>query len=351
MPVEGIAGPLSAVRLDAWLIACTSSELGKTPLARTLQGVPFALFRGNDGAPAAFVDRCPHRNVPLSLGHCEHGTLRCVYHGWRFDDAGACVEIPGLVGEIGAKARNATSHPARERDGFVWVWTGDGAPKGEPFRFPLLDQPGYVHVRREFTVASTMHAAIENALDVPHTAFLHGGLFRKAEKKNDLEVIVRRYADRIEAEYVGEPRPPGIAGRVLAPGGGVVTHFDRFLLPCIAQVEYRLGTRSHLVTTSAMVPVSDLETRVYAVVSFRLPIPAFVVKLFLTPIGERIFRQDAEILAQQTGNIRRFGGEKFVHTDIDVLGNEIYRLLKAAERNELSSDPGILAEHRLKMRT
>jgi len=51
----------------------------------------------------------------------------------------------------------------------------------------------------------------------------------------------------------------------------------------------------------------------------------------------RIFRQDSFILKHQTDTIRRFGGEQFSSTEIDVLGPHIYRLLKQAERVERSS--------------
>src|SRR5690349_4921779 len=88
----------SLVRLPhSWFILCTSRELGGRPLGRMLQGVPLVLFRGEGGKPAALVDRCPHRNVPLSLGRVREGTLECAYHGWRFDTAGQCRAVPGLV--------------------------------------------------------------------------------------------------------------------------------------------------------------------------------------------------------------------------------------------------------------
>ncbi|MFN7135616.1 MAG: aromatic ring-hydroxylating dioxygenase subunit alpha, partial [Myxococcales bacterium] len=213
-----------------------------------------------------------------------------------------------------------------------------------------LNAPGYSTVRREFTVHATMHAAVENALDVPHTAFLHGGLFRTAKKENDVEVVVRRYGDRVEAEFVGEPRPKGLVGRLLAPGGGVVTHFDRFLLPNITQVEYRLGDDSHLVATSAMVPVRAFETRVVALVTFRLPIPSALVKPLLTPVAERIFHQDAVMLDLQTRSIERFGGEHYVSTELDVIGPHVLRLLRAAERGEpLGTE--LVQENRVRMRT
>ena len=62
-------GRASVVKLDrAWFIACMSKELRHKPIARTIQGVPLAIFRDKNGAPGALLDRCPHRNVPLSLG-------------------------------------------------------------------------------------------------------------------------------------------------------------------------------------------------------------------------------------------------------------------------------------------
>jgi phenylpropionate dioxygenase-like ring-hydroxylating dioxygenase large terminal subunit len=197
----------------------------------------------------------------------------------------------------------------------------------------------------------SLHATLENTLDVPHTAYLHGGLFRTEEKRNEIEVVVRRGADQVEAEYIGEPRPKGLVGRLLAPGGGVVQHFDRFLLPSIAQVEYRIGDDSHLLVTSAMTPVDDWDTVVHAVVTFRMPLPHWLVKPFLTPVALHIFQQDARILERQTETIHRFGTETYASTELDVLGPPILRLLRQAERGKPSAPADTVVETRLKMRT
>jgi hypothetical protein len=55
---------------------------------------------------------------------------------------------------------------------------------------------------------------------------------------------------------------------------------------------------------------------------------------FLKPLLLKIFRQDVFILKRQSENIKRFGGERFASTDIDVLGPHILRLLKSAERGD-----------------
>jgi phenylpropionate dioxygenase-like ring-hydroxylating dioxygenase large terminal subunit len=264
------------------------------------------------------------------------GTLECGYHGWRFDLEGSCRAVPGLCGASESKGRAATAYPVREQDGYVWVYpTAEVEPEREPFRFPFLSERGYTTVHQMVEARGSLHAVAENALDVPHTAFLHRGLFRGTGEPNRIDVVVRRWHDRVEAEYQGEPPPPGWAARILGAGakGATVYHADRFFMPCVAQVEYRLGT-SHFCVTTALTPVRDDVTRLYAAVTFKVPLPHFLVAWILKPLAMRIFRQDAEVLAAQTDTIRRFGGEQFVSTDADVLGQHILRLLKSAERGD-----------------
>jgi hypothetical protein len=148
---------------------------------------------------------------------------------------------------------------------------------------------------------------------------------------------VRRTPRSVEAEYVGEPRPSGLAGKILAPGAaGMIEHWDRFFLPSIAQVEYRLGPVTHFLVTALCTPVSDFVTRLTAVAAFRTPLPGRLLRAVLEPVALRIFAQDARILAKQSENVQRFGGEQYQSTELDFLGPHIWRLLKQAERG----DPG-----------
>ncbi|MFT3772939.1 MAG: aromatic ring-hydroxylating dioxygenase subunit alpha [Minicystis sp.] len=334
-------GRASVVHLPGhWFIAATSRELRDEPLGTTLFGTPIVLFRGEGGRAGALLDRCPHRNVPLSLGAVVEGTLRCPYHGWRFATDGACTFIPSLCSSPAAKARNAHALPTIEQQGFVWVYTGafqgdmSEPPRTEPHRFAYLGAKDYSTVTQVVEAQGTMYSTIENALDVPHTAFLHRGLFRSESRGLTITAKVHRTRDRAIAEYVGEPRPPGLIARILSPSGGVVTHFDRFIMPSIAQVEYSIGTENHILVDSVMTPISDFVTRIYAVVSFRTRLPAFLIKPFVKPLALRVFKQDAYILQKQTETIQAFGGEQFASTEIDVLGKHIWRLLKAGERGD-----------------
>ncbi len=342
--------------LDAWYAACQSDDLdGKHPLPRMVLGLPLVLFRDEDGRAAALLDRCPHRNVPLSLGSVDGGELKCRYHGWRFDCDGRLKAIPGLpivnaAAELDMPGRRCLSFPVIERDGYVWVWAQPARPPStEPFALAQCRWPGYLTLRWVGDVEGTLHSTLENILDVPHTSFLHGGLFRKEEKKNEVTAVVRRRADGVEAEFIGEPRPEGLAGRVLSPSGGVVVHFDRFFLPSVAQVEYRLGEENHLVTTSICTPVTETRTRMFTCLSVRTRLPIRLLAPFVIPVAWKILAQDRFILGAQTELVDRFRTETFSSTPIDLLGPHILHLLKKAEAGALHE--AIVREETLQLLT
>ncbi|HEX7096012.1 MAG TPA: aromatic ring-hydroxylating dioxygenase subunit alpha [Acidimicrobiales bacterium] len=323
-----------------WYAACFAHELGRGPLARTVHGVPIVLFRDARGQPVAAFDRCPHRNAPLSAGRCRGGTIECSYHGWRFDGAGRCVAVPGWRSpDPDAPSRRLEVVPAREADGIVWVVPDLEVPVvPDPPSIPHADEPGYTTVRHRDVVAGTVFAAVENALDVPHTSFLHRGLFRGGRERVPVGAEIRHGDDRVEAEYVGEPVPVGLAARLLAPEGGVVEHVDRFVMPSLSQVEYRLGA-NHLVITTAFTPVQPALTALHATVTVRSRVPGRLLALVVGPIARRILAQDARMLERQHETIRAFRGERFANSPIDVLGPHILRMLRRAARGEPARAP------------
>ena len=315
---------------QAWFVICASRELRGAPVHRSLWGTPIVLFRDGEGRAGALLDRCAHRNVPLSLGRVVKGRLTCGYHGWRYDVSGNRREVPGLCGDSQFLKRAVPAFAVREQDGLVWVYATPGVdPSVAPFRLPAPEK-GTTVVRRTVEMEAPLHAVLENALDVPHTAFLHRGLFRGTGRSRRIRVKVSRTDSGVQAEFIGEPRPEGWAAWILSPSGGIVTHFDRFILPSIAQVEYRLGSETHFIVTAMCTPLEEFRTRIFSVFRFRTRFPGWLVKLALTPLAERIFKQDAFIVKAQSDAVRRFGGERYVSTPVDILGLQIARLLRLA---------------------
>ena len=334
-----------------WYPACRSAELGRRPLAITLMETPLVLFRNGDGRgrPHALLDRCPHRNAPLSLGRVHPGgSIECGYHGWRFDGCGQCTGVPGLVdgAAAAAPARAVTAYDTVERDGFVWVW---GAPSNagtpptrEPFALPEFEGQGTGEAVFACDLDCTLHAALENSLDVPHTAFLHRGIFRGGSTPVDITAIRRELPDGLEVQFMGEPVGFGPIRRRNGSGGGpMFDHWDRFFLPGIAQIEYRIDGWLRIVNTILHLPMAPFRTRAWFVVRYWTRAPGLLVKPIVLARGRGILKQDAAMLAEQAAAVQRFGGERYTSSELDLMGNGIWRLLRRAEHG---ADAGNRAE-------
>jgi phenylpropionate dioxygenase-like ring-hydroxylating dioxygenase large terminal subunit len=322
---------------DYWYVLCRGTELCERPLARSLFGQPLVLFRGAHARPVALLDRCPHRNVPLSLGSVVGDTLSCRYHGWRFDADGACVQVPGRVGCVLPTAR-VPRFATLEQDGYVWAW---GRPDSEPTEAPYrLDALGPEHtvLHASADYAADLHASLENTVDVPHTVFLHRGLFRAAGKQREVTCTIARAGRELSARYAGEARPETWFARLLAPGGGLLQHEDRIVAPSIVRVEYQLGVRAHLLSTVFLTPMTAQCTRLHVQIGYRLGVPGGWLKPILERVAARVLAEDASILAAQTANQRRLGGLRHASTELDTFSSSIQRLLAQAEAGPIPDE-------------
>jgi len=160
-----------------WHPVARSAEVTDQPSRVLLLGEPWVLFRAGDRL-RAFPDRCPHRRAPLSLGRCEGDTLRCGYHGWRFDGDGTCVELPALGpgAAIPSRARLRPAAGVAERHGMVFLAPDD--PVAPLPVLPEADDPAFSagHLPPMEARASVGLLA-DNFLDMAHFPFVHLGTF------------------------------------------------------------------------------------------------------------------------------------------------------------------------------
>src|SRR5262245_41807231 len=105
-------------------------------------GEKFTLYRGEGGEYHVTAFRCAHRGAQLALGWVEGDSIRCRYHGWRFDGAGQCVEQPDAEQSTAHRIR-ISSHPTREYLGLVFAYFGEGEPPPFP-NYPDFERPGIV---------------------------------------------------------------------------------------------------------------------------------------------------------------------------------------------------------------
>src|SRR5262249_41333621 len=144
-------------------------------ISRTVLDQPIVLFRAEHGPAAALENRCPHRNVSLSMGRVVGEQLQCGYHGLRFDARGRCVHIPGNDrSPLGIFA--ARSYPLTERYGYLWIWMGD-PQRADPSAVPDYSwqtDPNWTGELRLRSTRCNYRLALENVLDLSHASYVHG---------------------------------------------------------------------------------------------------------------------------------------------------------------------------------
>lgn len=322
---------------DYWYIAAESRHVKQKPLAAAPFGERMVLFRTGDGEVAALEDRCSHRNMPLSLGKVWSGCVTCPYHGWTFDGAGRCVQIPSLGSRERLPNHGVRACPIREHDGYVWVYPGESIPEAAPFQFPHFGEHGWTSFRMRTRFRASVEACLENFLDCPHTVYVHGGWFRNHDTR-ELSATVRSNSESVEVEFRGEPITKSLVSRLFFPHGRELRHTDRFLMPNISRVDYDFGPGRHFIITSQCTPLSEQETEVHTVITFSFGRIAPLVRLVLEPICRKIIRQDVDVLALQTEQVRHFGGPRFCHVETDLLGLKIQSMRRRAERSESAAE-------------
>jgi nitrite reductase/ring-hydroxylating ferredoxin subunit len=163
---------------NCWYVAGWAQDLSAdAPLGVRILDEPIVLWRTVDGSVSALEDRCVHRLAPLSLGRCEAGKLRCLYHGLLFDAGGIVVEIPGQD-MIPPQAR-VRSYPVVEQHSWIWVWMGDAAA-ADPMLIPPavgFDHPDYILGRGQLDYAAEARLINDNLLDFTHLAYVHAKSF------------------------------------------------------------------------------------------------------------------------------------------------------------------------------
>src|SRR5262249_2146626 len=121
-----------------------SSELvpDGAPMRLMLLGEKLIAFRDSAGRVGVFDHRCPHRCASLFLGRNEQGGLRCIYHGWKFDASGNCIDMPSVPPPQDFKHKvRAKAYKVVERAGLVWVYMGAAERLPALPAFEILDAP------------------------------------------------------------------------------------------------------------------------------------------------------------------------------------------------------------------
>jgi phthalate 4,5-dioxygenase oxygenase subunit len=237
----GPGTPMGNLMREYWQPILFSSELAANdgePLRVRHLSENLIAFRDSTGTVGLVDNHCPHRGAGLFFGRNEEEGLRCVYHGWKFDTSGACVDMPNEPPESNFRNKvRVKAYPCVERNGLIWTYMGsrqtppplpnmiwNTTPENPPFIWRHLRQCNWMQ-------------ALEGDIDTSHLNFLHTRL----DKTEQTTPRNARPGAVAMARYNQDPHPRlevvdtdyGVmyAGRRACEPGSAYWRISQFLFP------------------------------------------------------------------------------------------------------------------------
>ena len=176
----GAGTPMGELLRRFWMPALLASELpapDAPPLRLRILAEDLVAFRDTNGDVGILDAYCPHKAAPLFMGRNEECGLRCIYHGWKFDVKGNCLDVANepVNTELKNKVK-VKSYPVQELGDLIWVYLG---PHADPPEAPHME---WAHVPKEhqhisrWLQCTNWAQGLEGELDSSHISFLHRSL-------------------------------------------------------------------------------------------------------------------------------------------------------------------------------
>jgi nitrite reductase/ring-hydroxylating ferredoxin subunit len=188
----GPGTPMGDLLREYWIPSTVPSSLLPSPdcppIRVKLLGEDLIAFRTTSGDVGMIANACPHRGASMFFGRNEEEGLRCVYHGWKFDVTGACVDMPSEPAESNFKNKVHTkAYPCVERNGMVWTYMGTRQvpPPLPDFEFNTAAEEMCYHPGFVFYDCNWVQS-MEGDVDSSHIDYLHSRLTEQAPSEEQV---------------------------------------------------------------------------------------------------------------------------------------------------------------------
>jgi phthalate 4,5-dioxygenase len=173
----GPGTPMGSTMRRYWIPALLARELPEPdgpPVRVKLLGEELVAFRDTQGRIGLLEEYCPHRRASLYFGRNEECGLRCVYHGWKFDADGHCVDMMNEPAEQSFKEKiRAQAYPTVDVAGIVWAYLGPAELRPPLPRFAWTRMPPtHRHVSKVVEECNWLQG-LEGGIDTSHAPILH----------------------------------------------------------------------------------------------------------------------------------------------------------------------------------
>jgi phthalate 4,5-dioxygenase oxygenase subunit len=204
----GAGTPMGELMRRYWMPAALSSELPEPdgpPVRVKLLGENLVAFRNTDGRIGLLEEFCAHRGASLFLGRNEECGLRCVYHGWKYDLDGHCVDMPNEPADGQFKDKiHLKAYPTLELGDVVWAYMGpkEKMPPPPAFEWTAVSKE-HRCVSKTWQECNWLQA-LEGGIDTTHGAFLHRAISTETNRAgiNPQDIRVRHLVPEQEIKLM-----------------------------------------------------------------------------------------------------------------------------------------------------
>jgi phenylpropionate dioxygenase-like ring-hydroxylating dioxygenase large terminal subunit len=276
--------------------------------------------------------------MPFSFGRFDGERLECSYHGWQFDMTGKCRHIPSLVEGSGIQTDKieATTYPASEQDGYIWVYVQDPAGKNGPLpevpKLPLFSGP-YRSLHIAAMLTCTIDDGIVGLMDPAHGPFVHNAWWWRRE--TSIHAKEKHHVPSLRGFTMATHKPSSNSFAYKLLGGDLTTEI-RFELPSLRFEHIRAGKREVLGFT-AVTPKDENSTLVTQVFYWTTPWLG-LIRPFFRPFARAFLGQDRRIVELQNEGLK-FAPPQMLIQDADVPAIWYHRLKKAWAESVESGAP------------
>ena len=265
----GPGTPMGELFRRFWLPAVASAdieEIDGAPVRLRILGENLVAFRDTSGRVGLLTAYCPHRRANLFFGRNEECGLRCIYHGWKFDLNGSCVDMPSEPPTSTFKTKlRILAYPTVEKGGLVWTYMGPKELQPEFPEYEWAEVPDSHRVINSSLVECNWLQTLEGDIDTAHVSFLHRPLQR------DKALKWARFVPNF-GEYVAKDKAPTLTvketdygfvygGRRTGGENDYYWRFSHWLVPSTSETPGSVERPGRIV-----VPIDDQHTTSFAFV-------------------------------------------------------------------------------------
>ncbi len=313
---------------DIWYHAAPSAAVANGALKSVmLCGEPIVLARGTDGVAYALRDICPHRGIPLSDGRMCGNEVECCYHGWKFNGAGQCTDIPSLTKDqsFDLTKVKVKRYTLREVAGQIFVWLGEA--EADESLLPTMPITALPNMTESMEFPCFIDHAVVGLMDPAHGPFVHQSWWWRSSRS--IHEKAKNFGPTPYGFAMLKHKPSSNSKAYKILGGTPETEI-RFQLPGVRIEHITLG-QHQVVNFTAVTPLDKNRTQITNSFYWTMPWLS-LLKPVARPFVKRFLGQDMRVVQQQQRGLQH-NPTLLLIKDADTMARWYYQLKAEYKRS------------------